>query len=52
MKDAYKDGINAMSDINDMVAEDMDPTHRIEIKINLEGMQKAIRIKSMPLLSL
>ena len=37
MKDAYEDGINAMSDVNDMVAEDMDPTHRIEIAINLEG---------------
>ena len=37
MKDAYEDGINAMSDINDVVAEDMDPTHQIEVDINLEG---------------
>ena len=37
MKDAYEDGINAMNGMSDRVAQDMDPTHQIEVDIKLEG---------------
>lgn len=37
MKDAYEDGINAMNSMSDLVAEDMDPTHRIDVDIILDG---------------
>ncbi|MBI9043820.1 MAG: hypothetical protein JEZ06_05000 [Anaerolineaceae bacterium] len=37
IQDAYSEGISAMAGMGDLIAEETDPTHKIEIDIQLKG---------------